>query len=106
MDNKIQIIGFNEYILSHRELARQNSKGEFESDNILLFECDYKSGALNLYKGTFVLYHKGVLCGQSKDGELLIKKATSYYGASNLTAIHVPEELSGLEDSVINSFGK
>ena len=51
---------------------------------------DLRNGTLKFYEGTFVAYWKGILCGQSVNGEALLKRASDYYGSSNLAIFKVP----------------
>jgi hypothetical protein len=87
----IRVLDLTEYILSHAELAAQSERDESGNSNTLWFFEDLKSGALNRYKGTYVAYHKGTLCGQSSEKDSLFKQAQNYYGRSNLAVFRVPE---------------
>lgn len=101
----LQVIRLNEYILSHEELAHQPERGDSAVDNTRFFKIDFGNGLLNRYNGTFVAYHKGTLCGQSKDGELLFDKASEYYGNSNLAVFNVPKTPGELEAAVAKAMG-
>jgi hypothetical protein len=53
--------------------------------------CDLQTGELNRYRGTYVAYKEGILCGQSKDGELLHKEAIFNLCSPNLEIYNVPK---------------
>jgi hypothetical protein len=79
-----------EFYFSHALLAMQPKRGDLPSDNTRSLLEDLTSGVLLGYEGSYVLYQKGVFCGQSRDwGELLIT-AQRYYGGSNLAVFKVP----------------
>ena len=88
---EIQVVDLRDYILSHEELARQPIRGRGVLGNDVFFEMDARAGVLDRYKGSFVLYHKGVMCGQSNDGEVLFEEAGNYYGKSDLSVFKVPD---------------
>ena len=90
-----------EFLLSHDALAKQPDRGDDGSSNAPCFKEDYEQGKLNRYRGTYVAYHKGVLCGQSKEGDLLYKAATNYYGRSNLVVFEVPKNPDLLETKIL-----
>lgn len=94
-----------EFILSHDLLASQRDRGDSASANIPNFKQDYLKGRLRNYNNTFVAYHKGVLCGQSKYKQELFDKATNYYGFTNLAVFRVPVFFNNLEDSVKHAIG-
>ncbi len=64
--------GIRNYYLSHGELSQLSERGNSERDNIPSFRDDLRMGFLIGYDGTFVAYHKGVLCGQARDGDELL----------------------------------
>ena len=79
-------------IMTHDELAKTPDRGTSGQYNELFFEIDFKSNLLDKYRGTAVLYWKGILCGQGPDPKELFKKAENYYGQSNLTVFVVPQK--------------
>ena len=89
-EDKLDVVTLREYILSHGELAKQPDRGARQADNPAFFKADFLEGRLDRYEGTFVAYQKGVLCGQSEDGEKLHHQAACYYGTSGLTVFQVP----------------
>jgi hypothetical protein len=89
-----------DYILSHDALSKQKERAETGSNNDFFFRKDFENHLLDKYKGTSVLYWKGIMCGQSKDGRKLWQKASSYYGQSNLTVFLVPQSLEELNHAL------
>jgi hypothetical protein len=77
------------FIMSHELFAKTPNRGATKKDNIPYFLHDLTSGALHNYAETFVLYHKGVLCGQGHNGEELLHNGQQYYGYSNLACFRV-----------------
>jgi hypothetical protein len=77
-----------EYILSHNGLS-QFKESDYPNANNISFQKDLEEGKLNDYAGTYVLYWKGILTGQSRNGDKLIEKAKNYYGSSNLKMFEV-----------------
>jgi hypothetical protein len=106
MAGDIQVIELSEYILSHEALTHQKNRGDSASANSISFKLDFMEGLLDHYKGTSVVYHKGVLCGQSANKNKLFKKATVYYGFSNLAVFDVPGTSGDLETAVENALGQ
>lgn len=100
----ITIFDGKEYILSNEELSKHKNRAELETDN---FRCFYKDlvseDLISIYGGTFVAYQKGILCGQSKNRDLLKDIAKCYYGSSSLSVFLVPEEGASLEIQNIQS---
>ena len=78
-DERIKIVDFSgfilccgrEFIMSHRLLAERDTRGDDHVSNVNFFLEDLSRGIMDRYKGTYVAYHKGVFCGQSKEGEKL-----------------------------------
>ena len=103
---ELQVIDFYEYILSYEALAHQQQRGHIAKDNPVFFEVDFRNGALNRYKGTYVAYHKGILAGQSGDGKELFRKFKSMHGSSSLTVFKVPEDTRGLAAAVQEAIRK
>jgi hypothetical protein len=94
LKKELSIIALNEYILNHGELAKQPNCGDNASSNLPAFIRDLSDNRLERYKGTFVLYWKGILCGQSEHPDLLYKQASDYYGKSHLACFFVPQHKS------------
>lgn len=86
----IKITTLEEYILSHEELEKQRTKKDFKHDNLFYFADDLIKGRLDKHKESYVLYLRGVLCGQSKDKDLLTKTALDYYKSPNISVFRVP----------------
>lgn len=103
---KLNIFAGVEYLLSHEQLARESESLVEALDNDVAFRSDFDMGRLNLYQHSFVAYHKGVLCGQSKVGRELYAEARTYYGGSNLAVFLVPEYVSELENNIKNKIGQ
>lgn len=78
-----------EFILTPGALSSQPDRGK-DADNTEYFGKDLESGRLNAFRGSFVAYQKGVLCGQSKDRDLLFRSARACYGQSSLDVFQVP----------------
>ena len=95
-----------EFILDHDGLAKQKIRAEELSDVKSFFKMDYRNGTLESYKGTFVLYWKGILCGQSANAERLLKKAQNYYGRSNLLLFEVPKKESQLDRVIVDAYAR
>ena len=75
---RLQILKREEYVLDYNEFLiekREKSRKDAILDNRLNFISDFEAGKLNRYVGTYVAYKDGVLCGQSKDEELLHREA-------------------------------
>ena len=102
---EIQVVELNEFILSHVALALQPSRGASYRDNGPCFRQDFAKGVLQPYEDTFVAYQKGKLCGQSKNGELLMKKAAYFYGGAGLAVFQVPKNAAGIEKAIENAQG-
>ncbi|UCD03781.1 MAG: hypothetical protein JSW73_04550 [Candidatus Woesearchaeota archaeon] len=103
---ELKRITHKEFLLSHEELAKQKG-GNSKTDNTIFFIAEFNKGDLDRYRGTFVAYQKGVLCGQSKYGIVLYNQAKSYYGGSSLSVLRVPKSGETL-DSVLkecNNYG-
>src|SRR5574341_285273 len=49
------------------------------------FHLDLENGKLEHYRGTHVLYRRGILCGQSKNCRDLYESALAKYGSINFT---------------------
>mgnify|MGYP001560746907 CR=1 FL=1 len=84
--------GGREFVLSHHALSKVPDRCETRGENKTVMSADLKTGMLDHYKGSFVAYQKGVLCGQSADAARLTKAAGMYYGDSGLSVFKVPEE--------------
>jgi hypothetical protein len=91
-------------ILSHEKLSAQIKRGKSGEDNEKYFREDFKSHILDEYKGTAVLYWKGIPCGQGRNAHELLEKASNYYGSSNLTVYNVPQDADGLDKAVANAY--
>ena len=99
--NGLRIIKLEEYILSHGGLSKQLDRGETAADNLLFFKLDLRQRRLNRYQeGSYVAYHKGVLCGQSSEGLRLFNTAKEYYGSSNLAVFKIPKKDERLSELV------
>lgn len=70
---RLKIIKKEEYVLDSKEFLFEKSRKEQleNTNNDLSFRRDMEKGALERYAGTFVAYKEGVLCGQSKNEEIL-----------------------------------
>ena len=77
------------YLLSHGSLAKIPDKGRNGTVNLPCLREDLDNGRLDQYRGSWVAYHKGVLCGESSEGRGLYEAAWTYYGKSNLTIFRV-----------------
>ncbi len=99
-------IGTREYILTHGQLSAQKERGDSYLDNFPAFEEDLKLARLDDYRGDFIAYQKGILCGHSKNGHELYETATSYYGGSSLAVFRVPMNDEPLESAKKNAFGR
>ncbi len=94
-----------EFLLSHRALATlpEVSYQYGHDGNSPHFKKDFEQGKLKPYEGSYVAYHKGNFCGQSKDQNSLAKAAASYYGSSNLNVFEVPKEAGDLEKCIADN---
>ena len=90
MLGKLNIIDLEEFLLSHGELS-QHTSGVNNADNLLCYMADLRKGKLGRWAGNFVVYQRGILAGESRDGELLFKNAARYYGESSLAMFRVPK---------------
>ncbi|MBI2110235.1 hypothetical protein HYT51_00440 [Candidatus Woesearchaeota archaeon] len=105
--NGISIVTLENYLLSHNELAQQAERGDVAADNLLFFKLDLRHGKLDRYEeGSFVAYHKGVLCGQSFNRHNLVNTAIGYYGDSNLAVFRIPKKGEILEKTLEDALGK
>ncbi len=95
-----------DYYLNHWELSLLPERGSCERDNIHSFCDDFRRGFLIGYDGTFVVYHKGVLCGQARDGDELLSVTQEYYGSSNLAVFRVPNATETIEDALKEAQGQ
>lgn len=104
-EDKLAVVMLTEYILRHDELAAQPDRGRSQSENGAFFRVDFLEGKLDRYEGTFVAYQKGILCGQSADGEKLHHQASAYYGGSGLTVFQVPlkRDNEWLDNAIANA---
>ena len=102
----LNIFTGREYLLSHEQLARQSNSIVNALDNPTAFRSDFDKGQLNVYRQSFVAYQQGVLCGQSKNAELLFNKAREYYGGSNLAVFLVPDSRDDLEQIIDHKLGQ
>jgi hypothetical protein len=91
-------------ILTHGELCKQPERGKTGKDNESFFRADFSASLLDLYKGTSVLYWKGILCGQGENPQELIERAANYYGESNLSVYVVPEKEEELDSAVAHAY--
>jgi hypothetical protein len=90
--DRIQKISLlKEYVLSPEEISKYDRFGlsDFGENNFLNFKRDLLIHNLNFYKGTFVAYNKGILCGQSENRELLYQEASKLHGTENLAVFKV-----------------
>ncbi|MBI4176337.1 MAG: hypothetical protein HY518_03970 [Candidatus Aenigmarchaeota archaeon] len=85
------------YLLCHQMLSRQPDRGLSRDDNRPYFKKDLSAGRLSPYVGEWVAYWKGILCGEGEEGEALYRKASVYYGATNLAVFRVPLDDEPLE---------
>ena len=106
MGDVINTVELKEYILGYAALARAPERGHVAEDNPTFFKIDFRNGALNQYVGTYVAYHKGILAGQSEDGEALFRKFKSMHGSSSLTVFRIPENNKELAQAVENAIDK
>lgn len=90
-------------IASHQELSNQPERGTSGEDNKVSFKADFKAHILDKFSGTAVVYWKGILCGQDKEAFKLWKKASSYYGLSNLDVFEIPEHENKLDSAAASS---
>ena len=92
---RLQVITREEYVLSteefSRELREKFKKPNFNSDNRVNFLWDFGTGELNRYRGTYVVYKEGILCGQSKDKELLYRDAVFNLCSPDIDLYPVPK---------------
>jgi len=95
-----------EYLLDHGGLSQFPDRGLNGTVNGPYFIKDLVENRLDSYQGEFVAYHKGVLCGQSADGEDLYKTARNYFGASNLAVFRVPNNKETVENSLERALGE
>ena len=101
---ELQRIIHEEFLYSHEELSKHD-RG-IDAPNQQWFQSDFTQGLLDRYTGTFVAYHKGVLCGQSKDGKGLYEEAQQYFGSSNLAVFLVPSTWEDIDEALKSSFGE
>ena len=99
-EKKLQIVALREYILGIEKLMEEPGRGIDHVDNAPYFKVDFLELKLKSYTGTFVAYQKGILVGQSKDGNLLYHEFSCLHGGSNLTVFGVPEDREFLDDAV------
>jgi len=105
--NGISIVTLEHYLLSHDELSQQAERGDVAADNLLFFKLDLRQGKLDRYEeGSFVAYHKGVLCGQSVQGLKLFNTAKGYYGDSNLAVFRLPKKGETLKKTLEDALGE
>ena len=99
IDCEGNVVLFN-YILSHGMLSRQDERGKTGSieDNVNSFKEDFENGRLEVYRGTYAAYQKGILCGQHINREILYETASQYFGKSGLSIFRVPSYSEELED--------
>ena len=88
---------FRGSILRHDRLLPDRKGNE---GNKFWFKSDFLRGELDKYKESFVVYHKGVLCGQGTKKKQLYDAASSYYGSSNLAIFSVPEDGENLDSFI------
>ena len=82
---KLQIIEKEEYVLSLREFKHEKkSKETKDKDNNKAFMSDLEAGVLNRYSGGHVAYKDGILCGHSKDAELLRREVNFHLCCPNV----------------------
>ena len=85
---RLQTIKLEEYVLCYEEFSIEKlQKGK--SDNKNSFERDFLNGGLNRYKGTYVSYKDGILCGQSSDEELLRRNVYFFLCTPNVDIFRV-----------------
>ncbi len=105
---EVKEVDLRNFILNHQALTTQSRRkyDELLVGNYPFFLTDLQSGRLNTYRGSFVVYHKGILCGQNdnSDASLLYERAYKYYGKSNLAVFYVPKidepQRQGLEKAL------
>ena len=90
------IIHLSEFVFTQNTLERILDASKKGIKNEHAFSSALKSGFLDIYANSFVLYVDGALSGQSKDKELLIKARESYYSnqqgsRSDIDIYQVPE---------------
>jgi len=78
---------FEEYLLDKEIVAiwiDDKKKENRSTDNRESFLDDLKSGTIPVFfRGKFVAYRDGVICGQSRNGWELYQKAEEHYGKAN-----------------------
>jgi len=98
--NGLEIITLRNYLLSKEELENF----EQERDNDIGFKEDFKEKRLTRYKGEFVVYCQGYLCGhfEGNSGNRLLYTATQTYGSEkNISVYQIPSD-ENLETAVNN----
>ncbi len=88
--DKLNIISLSEFLYSHGELAAHDDRANSTEGNAACFINDLLTGTLERYRGTYVAYQKGILCGQSSKRSLY-NAASAYYGSSSLSVFRVPD---------------
>ncbi len=81
--------GRREYVAGPEVLKKLNAQGS-NLTNLPAFESDLKEGRLDAYRGTFVAYFGGVLCGQSADLRGLRELALGELEKEKLSIFRVP----------------
>jgi len=105
--NGLSIVTLEHYLLSRDELAQQAERGESAADNLLFFKLDLRQRRLNRYQeGSYVAYHKGVLCGQSFQRLNLFNAAKKYHGSSNLAVFKIPKKGEIIEKTLEEALGE
>ncbi len=99
-------LDLKEYLLEHGGLLQFPDKGSNGTVNGPYFIKDLVENKLDSYRGEFVAYHKGVLCGQSADGKNLYDTARDYYGQSNLAVFRIPNAGETLEYVLEEAIGE
>jgi len=97
---RLQIIIHEEYVLEKKDFEIEKSEREKEgigTDNKMNFFIDLLNGHLTRYRGTYVAYKDGVLCGQSRDRDKLLENAVYEFCGLKLSLFKVPKDGENLE---------
>src|SRR3989344_4111509 len=90
-----------EYILGHRGLSEYTeSSAPAPAANYGHFFTEFERGELEPYRGTFILYWKGIRAGQSDNQKKLYDEFGKHHGYSNITVFRVPRKGESLENAL------
>ncbi len=92
MENITKTDGKKRVVVVHPHRLPNGNRGDAPDVNSDFFMQELRGGMLDKYRGMFVAYQKGFLCGSGNDMERLYETASEAHGQSGLAVFRVPKK--------------